>query len=172
MCSAVDKDTKSATYLDRAVLPARLQPQYPESLRDDHALLAIVGGRNALKQLEALKSSRAAGSLVGDHAADGPVENLGRCAVVEGAGFFGVDNVAFVEEVVVAQLRNQCKSSCEMRPNSVNWYVTHLVTEEAARDVNLLAPHNDNLLAVQNLLGDNRGQPAKKMALAINDDGA
>ena len=59
-----------------------------------------------------------------------------------------------------------------MRPNSVNWYVTHLVTEEAARDVDLLAPHNDNLLAVQNLLGDNRGQPAKKMALAINDDGA
>ena len=95
---------KDATYLDRAVLPARLQPQYPESLRDDHALLAIVGRGDALKELEALKSSRAAGSLVRDHAADGPVENLGRCAVVEGARLFRVDNVAFVEEVVVPQL--------------------------------------------------------------------
>lgn len=56
--------------------------------------------------------------------------------------------------------------------NYMNRHVTHLVAEEAARDVDLLAPHNDNLLAVQNLLGDNGGQPAKKMALAINDDGA
>ena len=160
------------TYLHGAVLATRLQSEDTQSLRDNHPLLLIVRRGNTLKELETLQSSSTASSLVGDHTANGPVENLGGCAVVEGAGFFGVDNVAFVEEVVVAQLRNQCKSSCEMRPNSVNWYVTHLVTEEAARDVDLLAPHNDNLLAVQNLLGDNRGQPAKKMALAINDDGA
>ena len=48
----------------------------------------------------------------------------------------------------------------------------HLVAEEAARDVNLFAPHYDNLLPVQNLLGDNGRKPAQKMALAINDDGA
>ena len=45
---------------------------------------------------------------MGDHTANGPVENLGGCAVVEGAGFFGVDNVAFVEEVVVPQLDRNC----------------------------------------------------------------
>ena len=48
----------------------------------------------------------------------------------------------------------------------------HLVAEEAARDVNLLAPNDDNLLAVQDLLGHNGGQPTEEMALAINDDGA
>ena len=47
----------------------------------------------------------------------------------------------------------------------------HLVAEEAARDVDLLAPHNDNLLPTQNLLGDNGCQPAQEMALAINNDG-
>ena len=48
----------------------------------------------------------------------------------------------------------------------------HLVAEEAARDVNLFTPHYDNLLPIQNLLRDNGRKPAKKMALAINDDGA
>lgn len=47
----------------------------------------------------------------------------------------------------------------------------HLVAEEAARDVDLLAPDDDNLLAAQDLLGDNARQPSEKMALAINHDG-
>ena len=47
----------------------------------------------------------------------------------------------------------------------------HLVAEEAARDVNLLAPDDDNLLAVQNLLRHDRRKPSEEMALAINNDG-
>ena len=92
------------TYLHGAVLAAGLEPQHPEGLRDDHALLAIVRRGHALEELETLKSCRAASSLVGDHAADGPVEDLGGCTMVEGAGLFGVDNVALVQEVVVPQL--------------------------------------------------------------------
>ena len=46
----------------------------------------------------------------------------------------------------------------------------HLVAEEAARNIDLLAPHNDNLLPIQNLLGDNGRKPAQEVALAINDD--
>jgi len=65
------------------------------------------------------------------HASDSTEENLGRCTVVERARFFGVDDMAFVKEVVI----------------------TELVAEEAARDVDLLASHNDNLLAVEDLLG-------------------
>ena len=75
----------------------------------------------ALKQLEALKSSRTAGSLVGDHAADGPVENLGGGAVVEGAGLFRVDDVAFVEEVVVPQL-HECAESRIHRVQCERYY--------------------------------------------------
>lgn len=91
-------------YLDRAVLATRLQSQDPQGLGNNHPLLAVVGRRDALEELEALKSCRTACSLVRDHTANGPVENLGRGAVVEGAGLLGVHNVAFVKEVVVPQL--------------------------------------------------------------------
>ena len=121
VCWLVYRAYQNATHLHSAVLPARLQPQYPESLRDDHALLAIVGRRNTLKQLEALKSSRTAGSLVGDHSADGPVENLGGCAVMERTRLFRVDNVTFVEEVVVSQLHEGIEISVRrVRPNGCN----------------------------------------------------
>jgi hypothetical protein len=46
----------------------------------------------------------------------------------------------------------------------------HLVTEEAARDVDFLAANDDNLLAIQNLLGYNGGQPTEEVTLAVNDD--
>ena len=49
---------------------------------------------------------------------------------------------------------------------------THLVAEETTRDVNLLTPHDNNLLPAQNLLRDYGRKPAQEMALAINDDGA
>ena len=49
--------------------------------------------------------------------------------------------------------------------------VVHLVAEEAAGDVDLLTANDDDLLAVQNLLGDDRGEATKQMALAVNDDG-
>ena len=47
----------------------------------------------------------------------------------------------------------------------------HLVAEETAGDVDLLAPDDDNLLAVENLLRDNRSEATKKMALAVDDNG-
>jgi len=52
---------------------------------------------------------------------------------MEGARLAGVDNVAFVEEVVVSQL----------------------VAEKGAADVDLLAPDDNNLLAIEDLLRDN-----------------
>jgi hypothetical protein len=69
---------------DSAVLAARLQPQDTEGLRNNHLLLLVVRGRDTLEHLEALKGSGTAGGLVGDHAADGLVEDTGRSAEVEG----------------------------------------------------------------------------------------
>jgi hypothetical protein len=45
-----------------------------------------------------------------------------------------------------------------------------LCAEELARDVELLAADNNNLLAVQELLGDSGGQAAEKVALAVDDN--
>lgn len=39
------------------------------------------------------------------HATNGPVENLGRSAVVKGARLFGIDNMPLVKEVVVSELK-------------------------------------------------------------------
>lgn len=158
------------TYLHGAVFASRLEAQYPEGLRDDHALLAVVRGRNALEKLEAFQSCRAASSLVGDHAADGPVEDLGGCTMVEGAGLFGVDDVALVQEVVVPQLQRVWLNAMFLVRIDTNPNM-HLVAEETARNVNLLAPDDDNLLAVEDLLRDNRSKAAQKMALAVNDNG-
>ena len=48
----------------------------------------------------------------------------------------------------------------------------HLVAEKAAGDVDLLTSHNYNLLPRENLLGDDGGQSAQEMALAIYNNGA
>ena len=42
--------------------------------------------------------------------------------------------------------------------------------EELSRDVDLFATDDDNLLAVEDLLGHGRGQTTKEMALAVNDN--
>lgn len=46
-----------------------------------------------------------------------------------------------------------------------------LVAEETAGDVDLLAPNDNNLLAVEDLLRDNRSKATQEMALAVNDNG-
>ena len=48
--------------------------------------------------------------------------------------------------------------------------VRTLRAEELARDVEILAADDHNLLAAEQLLGDNAGQTAKQVALAIDDD--
>lgn len=45
-----------------------------------------------------------------------------------------------------------------------------LSAEELARDVELLAADNNNLLTVQKLLGDSRGQATEEVTLAVDDN--
>jgi hypothetical protein len=45
-----------------------------------------------------------------------------------------------------------------------------LRTEELSRDVQGLASHNNDLLAVEQLLGHSAGQPTKEVTLAIDSD--
>jgi hypothetical protein len=52
----------------------------------------------------------------------------------------------------------------------VSWGRHTLRTEELARDVESLTTDNNDLLAAEELLGDNGGESAKEMALAIDDD--
>lgn len=131
-----------------AVLAAGLESENTESLGDDHLLLLVVGRGNTLKDLEALESGGTTGSLVRDHATDGLVEDSGRSTEVERTSTGGVVSGDLSEVGVVLELR----------------------AEELARDVESLATDDNNLLAAKELLGDNGGESAKEMALAIDDD--
>jgi len=86
---------------------------------------------------------------------------------VEGAGLLGVNNVALVEEVVVAELQG---ARCCLDLEKID-IPSYLVAEETPGDVDLLASHDYDLLAGEYLLGDDRGQSTKEVTLAINDDG-
>lgn len=48
--------------------------------------------------------------------------------------------------------------------------VLELVSEELSRDVDVLTSDHDNLLSVEELLGDCRSQSTKEMPLRVNDD--
>ncbi len=45
----------------------------------------------------------------------------------------------------------------------------YLSAEEGARSVDELAADDDDLLTVEDLLGDDRSQPSEEVALAVND---
>ena len=92
---------------DGAVLATRLQSQDTEGLGNNHLLLLVVRGRDTLEDLEALKGGGTAGGLVGDHAADGLVEDAGGSAEVEGTTTSGVETGHLAEVGVVLDCSRQ-----------------------------------------------------------------
>ena len=92
--------------------------------------------------------------------------------MVEGARLFGIHDVAFVEEIVVAKLQKATNTmSLVVESSYSRSRGTYLVAEEAARDVNLFAPDNNNFLSVENLFGDYGGESTQEMTLSIYYDG-
>jgi len=92
--------------------------------------------------------------------------------VVEGARLFWIHDVAFVEEVVVAELQKVTSIMYSVAKSSnLGSSGMYLVAEEAARDINLFAPDNDNFLSAENLFGDYGGESTQEMALSIYYDG-
>ena len=69
---------------DGAVLAAGAETENAQSLGNDDALLLVVGRRNTLENLESLHSGSTTGGLVGNHSADGLVEDAGGGTEVEG----------------------------------------------------------------------------------------
>lgn len=48
--------------------------------------------------------------------------------------------------------------------------VLDLVTDEGARDADLIATNDDDLLSSKKLLGNNRGKATKKVVAAVDND--
>lgn len=67
--------------------------------------------------------------------------------------------------------QNPTPPPSQSRPESTSKkLVRTLRAEELARDVEVLAADDNDLLAVEELLGDDAGQAAKQVALAIDHD--
>ena len=162
--------TSSLSYLNRTIFTSGLESQDAESSGHDHTLLAVIWWRNTFKKFEAVECGSATSSLVGNHATDCLKENLGGSAMMEWTRFLGVDDMAFMKEVVVAKL--QPDGMLEVYHSIEYSEHTYLVAEEATGDVNLLASDYNNLLARQDLFGDNGRQPAQEVALTVNNDRA
>lgn len=156
------------TYLDGAVFAAGLQSENPQRFRDNHALLPVVGRGDTLIELETGNGGGTTGGFVGNHATDSLEENARWCPEMEWTGLFRVHDVALVEEVVVAKLAlwNRRLVLCSGLLKSSQ--LTHLVPEERAADVDFLAPHDNDLLTGEDLLGDDRRKAAEEVALAID----
>lgn len=87
---------------------------------------------------------------------------MAECAIVhDRSGMYA----SFIHQarIIHGQLRNPSRVIGELDRRTLR-------AEELAGDVEGLAADNNDLLTAQKLLGDNRGQTAKEMALAINDD--
>merc|ERR1719328_946409 len=127
--------------------PSVLQPQNLKSRGDHHQLLLVIGRGHTLEGLQPLQSVLATLSLVGGHSTDGAPEDLGWCPEVE-RSTGGLDVATFLQEVEVLQL----------------------VAVEVAAHVDALAPDNDNLVAGEDELGNDGGEPPHEVATTINHD--
>mmetsp|Transcript_23637 Transcript_23637/g.89768 ORF Transcript_23637/g.89768 Transcript_23637/m.89768 type:complete len:208 (+) Transcript_23637:421-1044(+) len=119
-----------------------------EGLGHDHALHLVERGGDALESLQAGHGGSAPRSLVRDHATDGTPEHAGRGAEVHGAAAARVGVPLLVEELVELGL----------------------VAVQRAGDVHLLSAHADDLLAAQELLGDDGRQAAEQVPAAVDHD--
>jgi len=111
----------------RAVLPPRLQPEHAECLGHHHALLVVVRRGHTLEGLEALKGLRATLGLVGDHAADGAPEHLGRGAPMPWATSLGVVSGLLAHEGLVLHCGRESRVSLVLREDGIRgrWVLTH-----------------------------------------------
>ena len=126
-------------------LPAWLEPENFEGGGDNHPLLFVIRRRDTLESLEPFHGFLSSLGFVGNHSSDCPPEHLRGGTEVEGA---------------------TCR--LDIAPQSQELQHFQLVPIEVARKVDALAPHNDDLITVENVLGHDGGQTAHQMAAAIN----
>jgi len=115
--------------------------------RDNHLLHLIIRGGAAIENVEALKGGCTTGVLVREHPTDGTPEHERGGLVVERT----------TAGVGVRLLGNEAVES-------------HFIAAKGAGDDGLLGTNTANVLAEQELLGDDGGETTLKVALAINND--
>lgn len=136
-----------ANVTEDAELGGRLEAELSHGLWDED----VAGGVllwDAGEGLEVGEGSLAADGLVGAHTTDGLADDLGWVVEMEWTAL--VVEVGALLEVL---------------------HVVGLGTELGAGDVDLLAVDDDDLLAVQELLGDDGAETTEQVVAGVDDDG-
>jgi len=128
-----------------AELAVGLETEDTESGRNDVSLSLVVRSRDSFVGAVALHGVLAACELVGQHAADGLVEDAARGSVMERPSL-GVDQATLAEVVHVLQL----------------------VAVEASGNVDTFASDHDDSLALKEGLGDDGGKTTQQMASPVD----
>lgn len=110
-------------------------------------LVEKASGIHFLKDLETLQSSSSTGSLVRQHSSDNTPEETRRSAVVDVSTTSWVDNWTLVKESLELQLG----------------------TKEVSGDVDLVSPHNNELLSSEKLFGDDGSKSSKKVSFSVDN---
>jgi len=129
-----------------AKLAVRLKSEDAKSGGNDVPLPLVVRGRNSLVGAVTLHRVLAASQLVRQHTADGAVKDSRGGPVMERASF-GVDQTPLAKII----------------------HVFELVAIKASRNVDSLAPNDDDALALKESLGDDGGETAEQMTAAVDD---
>lgn len=151
-----------------AVLASRLQPQHSQCLWYYHPLLMVVGWWDALEGLKAFHRGSTAWSFVWNHAADGAPEHLRRGAVVPWSTTLCVVTGLLAKEGLVLYCWICVLVECVrcLYPSERHTFRS----EEFAGDIERLATHDYNLLAVEELFGDGAGEAAQKVSFAVHNN--
>ena len=129
-------------------LVAVREPQDLEGVGHDQALDLVVRRRDPFVGLEPVEGRGAALGLVRDHAADGPPDDAGGRAEVDGA-LLRLRQHALAQEALVLGA----------------------LADEAAGEHRLLGPDDDDVVADEELLGDDGGEAAEHVPAGVDDDG-
>merc|ERR1719270_447336 len=112
---------------------------------DNHPLLLVIRRWDTLECLEPLHGLLSSLCLVRDHASNGPPEHLGGSPEVEGTA-----------------------GRLDVAPQAKESQHFQLVPVEVAGEVDALTTHDDNLVAVEDVLGHDGGQAAQQVTAAID----
>jgi len=128
-----------------AEFAVRLEPEDAESRGNDVSLSLVVRGGNSLVGAVPLHGVLSAGQLVGQHAADGLVQDATRGSVMEWPSL-GVDQATLAKVIHVLQL----------------------VAVETSGDVDTFASDDDDSLSLKERLGDDGRQTPQQMPSSVD----
>merc|ERR1711973_1037698 len=132
---------------DLAIFTTRFQFQHSQSRWNNHSLLFVVRGWDAVKHLQSVKSFHSTLGFVWDHSSDNFEQTFAWCS-----------------EMVRTSRRFSVHAFAKIIQN------LQLVTIEVSRNADLIATYYNDALTTKNLLCNDRSKTTHQMVSSINEN--